>query len=90
MLYEIIIFEGSVQVFQVNNAELFADREEEVEAITKALTTGDVLVLGEAGIGKTAIINKIVDNLTNQKEPQTIVICLNATPHGYLAGYQRL
>lgn len=65
---------------RIDGSGEFVNRLKEIEDITKLLSTGDVLLLGEAGIGKTALVNKIVDNLKLQESPKKTFIFITATP----------
>jgi len=70
-------------VFAFGGTDLFVNREQEIKNITKLLLTGDVLVIGEAGIGKTATIKKIIENLIKEKGQKIAVIYLFAVPNSY-------
>jgi tetratricopeptide (TPR) repeat protein len=69
-------------MFQQENG-VFVDREQEIGNITRLLSTGNVLILGEAGVGKTAIANKIINNLLSQRVKEVTLLQLTATPGSY-------
>ncbi len=62
---------------------VFVDRETEFDTINKLLATGDVLVLGEAGIGKTSLINKVVGKIKEKDSKDTILFRINVTSAPY-------
>jgi Cdc6-like AAA superfamily ATPase len=63
-------------------SKIFVDREKETERIIGLLKTGDVMILGLAGIGKSAIIQKISEKIT-VNYPNTALIKINVPINTY-------
>ena len=67
----------------VASSKVFVNRETEFTAINNLLLTGDVLVLGEAGIGKTALIDKVIKKIEESDSKKNVFIRINVTTAPY-------